>query len=45
MSRKEGFFMIPFIGGSFLNAGGGDFGEDIRDDRDDVDRLEAETSM
>ena len=37
--------MIPLIGGSFLNAGGGDFGEGIGDDRDEVDRLEVETDV
>ena len=37
--------MIPLIGGSFLNTGGGDFGDERGDDRDDVDRLEAETDV
>jgi hypothetical protein len=34
--------MIALMGGSFLNADGGDFGEGIGEDRVDVDRLEAE---
>lgn len=37
--------MIPFIGGSFLNVGGGDFGVDRGDDRDDVDRLEVDLDV
>jgi len=37
--------MIPLVGGSFLNAEGGDIGEDIGEDRVDVDRLEADVDM
>ena len=36
---------MPLMGGSFLNAGGGDFGEDIGDDLDDVDRLDPEVDV
>lgn len=38
--------MIPLLGGSFLNAGGGSptsFSED--DDRDEVDRLETDADV
>jgi hypothetical protein len=34
--------MIALVGGSFLNADGGDFGEGIGEDRVEVDRLEAD---
>lgn len=37
--------MIPLVGGSFLNAEGGNFGEDIGEDRVDVDRLEADVDV
>jgi len=37
--------MIPFVGGSFLNAGGGDLGVDNGDDREDVDRLDPDADV
>ena len=38
--------MIPFTGGSFLNAGGGGFASFREDeDLDDVDRLEIDVAV
>ena len=37
--------MIPLIGGSLLNTGGGGFCEEIGVDLDDVGRLEVETDV
>ena len=37
--------MIALVGGSFLNADGGDFGEETGEDRVDVDRLEADVDV